>query len=209
MPSNWPRYQVDARHYTFNKANRDQFNIHQHYHFHCFDDPRIRQQSKYRGTQKPTSGPQTLASYQHSLPMARYHAVSGVDSGVDLVDQIKTLLINYRDFSKSRREFELELISLQQILTLTGLAIHVYNDRQLGQTLFHTLSPEVERSCVILQRLLGSIDDTWLGFRFTSIVDLWRQIWWGRWDGDEYDSWRKELSHSRQLLQGFLVALHS
>jgi len=96
---------------------------------------------------------------------------------------------------------------LQQILTLTGLAIHEYCDTPLGQSLAETMAPEVERCSLALQELLDQVNATWLSL--ASIGDLWRQIWWGRWDGDEFNLLRKKLSHSRQSLERFLMALHS
>jgi hypothetical protein len=132
-----------------------------------------------------------------------------IDKSVGLIVQITRLLHDRRDGSNSQRDLVHELKSLHQTLTLTGLAVQEYEGRPLGQSLANTITLEVGRCRVVLQELFDGINGTWLGLNITSIGSLWRPVWWGRWDGDELTSLKRNLFESRRSLEGFLMALHS
>jgi hypothetical protein len=132
-----------------------------------------------------------------------------VGPSISLIVQITNRLIDRGSSSNNHQVSQLQLRSLQQVLTLTGFAIHEYRYTALGPSLTKTIAPEVERCLLVLQELLDQIDATWIGLDFAGIGDFWRQVWWGRWDGDEFTLLSKKLFHCRQSLERFLMALHS
>jgi hypothetical protein len=210
---------IDARQSSFNQVGGD---WHQHTTIHkhtiislsCFGPRQINYYSLDNLSDVmplvPVSSPKTLSPRCH---ITSAHSSSDllrvVDTGIGLIVQISNRLIDRSDSSSNHQVLQLQLRSLQQILTLTGLAIHEYCDRPLGQSLTNTITPEVEQCLLVLQELLAQADATWLGLAFTGIGDLWRHVWWGRWDGNEFALLRKRLSDSRQSLERFLLALHS
>jgi hypothetical protein len=205
---------IDARQSAFNQVGRDQWNqytvhIHRqtvinigqgqtHYHF---------PDNLSHVLPRPVSGPETLPQrYVSTTTYCSSDTLPIVDPSISLIIQITNRLINHND-SSNHQILQLQLRSLQQILTLTGLAIHEYCDTPLGQSLAKTMAPEVERCFLALQELLDQVNATWLGL--AGIGDLWRQVWRGRWDGDEFNLLRRKLFHSRQSLERFLMELHS
>jgi hypothetical protein len=94
-------------------------------------------------------------------------------------------------------------------LTLTRLAIQLYENKSLSQSLVNAIVPAVLRCLSGLQELDDIIDGTWLDLSLNTIGGFWHRIWCAWWDGDEFCLSRKKLSCSRQSLQGLLMALHS
>ena len=131
-----------------------------------------------------------------------------ISDAVGLIDRI-TVQMDRRGFSNSLRDhMVVEFGSLQQTLILTELIIRKYDHTPLGHSLGNTITPTILQCCIALQELLGSLNGT-RSLNFTSIGDLWRQVWWSRWKGDEFASSRKKLSESRQSLQAILLASNS
>ena len=215
---------VDARGGTFNNVQRDQHQTNNN-NVTTFNRPNIQISLNFSlfGSQTQNhlppnfcnnlsepSGHDTIS--QGRLLVTSSHssdAVSGIDSGIGLIVQITNLLIDHRDSSNTQRDLAVELKSLHQTLTLTGFAIQEYEDRPLGQSLAHMIAPSIERCCAVLQELFDRVSGTLLGLDLTRISDLWRPVWWGRWDGDELASLKKTLAEIRRLLESFLMALHS
>jgi hypothetical protein len=202
---------TDARRSTFNDVGRDQ-NITQNTYFILGSLPKPYQfnYSAIYDSPQPL-GHEILPRPRSGLHIATNHIPDvhpAVDIAVGLIIRIARLLVDHED-SDNRRDLKLELKSLYQTLTLTSLAIQEYNDRPLGRSLVNTIAPEVERSTAVLSELLDRISGTGQGLFHTSISDLWRQVWWSRWAGDELASLKAKLSHIRRLLGGFLLALNS
>jgi hypothetical protein len=209
---------IDARQSSFNQVGGD-WNQHTTIHKHtlisisCFGPRQINYHSLDNLSDVlplvPVSSPKTLSPRCLITASCSSDTPRVVNTGIGLIVQITNRLIDRSDSSSNHQVLQLQLRSLQQILTLTGLAIQEYCDRPLGQSLAKTITPEVERCLLVLQELLEHADATWLGLAFTGIGDLWRHVWWGRWDGNEFTLLRKKLSDSRQSLERFLMALHS
>lgn len=143
-------------------------------------------------------------------PQQRSHdIVSIINITAGLIVQITHLLHDRREASNNHRDLVHELKALHQTLVVTGLAIQEYESRPLGQSLANTITPKVEQSYITLQELLDRANGTWQGLNLTSISNLWCLVWWGRWDGDELSSLRRNLCDNRRSLEAFLVALHS
>jgi len=154
----------------------------------------------------PTYRPQTFQQGGHFSSSA----VAIIGTVVGLIETITDeLLVDSKQSSSMHRDLALELESLQRTLSLTRLAVQIYQDRPLGQSLANTITPEVLACLFTLQELLDHIGSTWLDLCITSASRFWRRIWGVRWDGDESTLLRKKLSSSRQSLQGLLMALHS
>ncbi|KIM74240.1 hypothetical protein PILCRDRAFT_709571 [Piloderma croceum F 1598] len=211
MALSHPTY-TDARRSTFNDIGRDQNITHNTYIIlGSLPKPYQFNHSAIHDSPQP-SGHEILPRPQSRLHIGTNHISDihfAVDIAVGLIIRIARLLVDHEDPSNNRRDLKLELKLLYQTLTLTGLAIQEYNDRPLGQSLVNTIAPEVERSITVLSELLDKISGTGQGLLHTSISDLWRQVWWSRWAGDELASLKVELSHIRRLLGGFLSALNS
>jgi hypothetical protein len=206
---------TDARHSNFIHVGRDQHNVTNNYRIYfCLFDPQQMahhvSNSLSNNLLRLVSSPEILSPgslVTHRSELS--NAVAIVDTVVGLIDKIADLLMECTDFSNGLRDLALEFESLQKTLTLTRLVIRKYDNKPLGQVLIKTVTPEVVQCFIVLQELLGNVDGTWLGFNVTSISNLWRRIWWGRWDGDEFAMLKMRLSGSRQSLQGLLMALHS
>lgn len=158
---------------------------------------------------RPISGANTSPTNRQLVTINHFDAFSDVDTAVGLIVQITHLLIDCRDTSNNHRDLAIELKSLHQTLTITGLAIKEYKGRPLGQSLANMIAPEVEQCCTVLREMLGRVNGTWLGLNNTTISSLWRPVWWRRWGGDEMVLLRRQLTHSRKALEGFLIAIHS
>jgi hypothetical protein len=145
--------------------------------------------------------------------IASYHSqaspVVDNDAAVRLAVQITHLLMDRRDSANTHRDLIHELKSIHQTLALTGLAVQEYYGQPLGQSLVNAINPEVARCFIVLQELLCRVDGTWWGLGSTNISNLWRRVWWSRWDGDEFLLLKSKLIQSRKLLAGILMALHS
>ena len=135
------------------------------------------------------------------------NAVGIIGTIVGLIEKITEQLMDCRQ--SSNLDWALELESLQRTLSLTRLAVQMYENKPLGQTLANTITPEVLRCCCVLLELFDSINGTWLDVSINSIGGFWHRIWCAWWDGDEFSLSRQKLSYSRQSLQGLLMALQS
>jgi hypothetical protein len=221
MTSNHISY-TDARGSNFNDVHRDQIWHHNnitinwpviHVNLSLFGLGWTHQSvplSSGNDLSLPTSGFRILSGGQPLVaPHHSFDSISAIGTAVNLIIKITSLLIDQTDSSNNRRDLVLELKLLHQILTLTGLAVQEYEIRPLGQGLAHTITPEIERCCTALQELLDKASSTWLGLNSTSMSDLWRPVWWGRWDGNKFALLKKELSDIRKSIEVFMVALHS
>jgi hypothetical protein len=213
MDCTQPRY-TDARQSIFYEVGGDHITInHTHIHLSLCDgatEASLQAPNWSNGLLEPTSQFENWS--QRYLRVATCYFVNAgtaLITAIDLIVQITGLLVHRRDSSNIHPSLVLELKSLHQTLTLIGLAIKEYNNRPLGRSLANTITPEVERSCIILQELLNKISGAWQSLKFTSIGNLWRRVWWSRWDGDEMGSFRQKLCDTRNSLDGFLLALHS
>jgi hypothetical protein len=156
------------------------------------------------------SGPD--ASPQESAPTGAVPSPATdltVDTAVRLVVQITKLLVDRRGSLNTHRDLELKLKLLHQTLILTELAIQEYNDRLLGKILANTITPEVERCCIVLLELLDKVNCTRQGLASTSISNLWQPVFGSRWKGDELASLKTKLCRIQRSLGGFLMALNS
>lgn len=199
MASSHPNY-IDARGSYFNHVCRDQNNI---YNI-TINLGQKRSRDGSVDTEAPTKRRRLSPNTQtHTQDVARqWTAGSAGDVADDLIVKIVQLLI---DHGNTDRRLELELERLRQILTLTSLAIQAFEHTPLAQNLEHSVIPEVEHICVILQGLYDRVDCYRQGLWPTSLRNLWRKVW----------SWCKvdcsvpSLRVSQQVLGGFLVALNS
>jgi hypothetical protein len=205
---------VDARQSTFNQAGRDLHNHHTvQYHIHV--SPGNSQQGSHRVAIDITNNtlsqrPSPDSSAQRQL--VRYPSsdvVLDVDTATGLIDEITCFLIGRKRSWSNRRDLVAELESLHQLLTLTNLTIQKYGNTPLGQSLVNMIDPEIKQCSAALQKLVDSVNGTWLDFTITNVSGFWRRIWCGELGGDKLASLRKQLSHSRQSLQVLLVTLDS
>ena len=154
----------------------------------------------------PTSVPAPLR--QRHGAQHRYRADLVGDIATSLTVKILQLLINRRESSDDRALVQ-ELKTLQQTLTLVGLAIQTYEYTPLGRNLVNNIIPEVEQCCVVLDELFHKINSYREGLYPTSIRNLWHQV---RRSGSEVDGLsllRARLSVHQRSLSEFLVALNS
>lgn len=201
----------DARGGTFNNVHHDQHNnttINVQIYFTLFGSKQTPHNvplssSNDQSRPKLSQGKASVTSPHSS------DTTSVINIAVGLIVQITDLLIDRRDRSNNRRDLSHELKSLQQTLTLTGLAIRAYEESPLGHCLAHAIAPEISRCCGVLRELLDRVHNTWLGLDLTTIGELWRPVWWGRWDGDELVSLKNKLSVVRKSFERVLMALHS
>lgn len=201
---------VDARGGTFNDVGRDQYNLQL-----IINGPT---------SERTVSGilrdfglvPQLLTAGPATLPrrdvLARAHHHYGADLAGDIATsltvKILQLLIDRRESSDDRALVQ-ELKTLQQTVTLVGLAIQTYEYTPLGRNLANNIIPEVEQCCVVLDELFQKINNYREGLYLTSIRNLWHQV---RRSGSEVDGLsllRARLSLHQRLLGEFLVALNS
>jgi hypothetical protein len=213
---------VDARDAIISAAGRDQSNIHTHIqtcNLYITLDPTppllrslelgLPRTIDY-GLLHSTSDHEVLSQrhpYSIANPLPDVGLVVDVAGG--LIIRITTLLIDPRDPSNNCRDFELELKSLQRTLTLIRLAIQEYDDRPLGRSLAHTITPVVQKCSILLSELLDKVNGTELHLLRTSIKGLWRPVWWSRWADDDVAPLRMKLRDTRISLGGILSALNS
>jgi hypothetical protein len=201
---------VDARGGTFNNVGRDQYNL------QLIIDGSTSERTvsgilRDFGLvpQLPTSGPATLprrdvlAQAQH-----RYGADLAGDIAMSLTVKILQLLINHRESADDRALVQ-ELNTLQQTLTLVGLAIQTYEYTPLGRNLANNIIPEVEKCCVALDELFHKINSYRERLFPTSIRNLWHQVWRSGSEVDGLSLLRARLSVHQRSLGEFLVALNS
>jgi hypothetical protein len=209
---------IDARGAIFNDIGRDQVNV------YLTLGPGAEQtlhtlrclgvgvpNNAICGPSRPTSDHRVLSQRgSHSSANPLLGVTSAVDTAVGLIIHITSFLINPGDFSNNRHDLELELKSLHRILILISLTIQEYGDRPLGRSLADTIIPEVQQCSTVLSELLDKAHGTGLCLRRTSIKDLWRPVWWSRWeDDDEVVSLNMKLRDIRRSLGGILSALDS
>lgn len=157
---------------------------------------------------RPICGPKSLSQLQ-KLPIKSHQsseANSTMDKALGFITRIETLIFDGHRCSNGLKS---ELKSLCQSLMLTKNAIRVYDGRPLGQSLAYTVTLEVERCCTTLQKLLVNVRSTLQGLNPTRISRFWSLVWWSRWNDDDMVTLRMDLSCTRNLLDGFLLALHS
>lgn len=106
---------------------------------------------------RPDSGARTLSRSSHFVTYRLSDATAIIGTAIGLIVQITSLLNDRRDSSNNRRDFALQLKLLNQALALTGFAIEVYGDKQLGQSLLNTVTPTVAQCSIVLQDLFGYI----------------------------------------------------
>ena len=210
---------TDASGSTFNDVGRDQthnssINNYQSIHVHLSvsgSGPTLHHLlldisddvSSPASNSETVSRGRVLSTTYHS---SESETVFAVETVVGLIVQIMHLLIDRKHSASDRRDLELELKSLQQTLTLTGLAIQEYSDRPLGQSMANAITPHVEQCRVVLLDLLDRVNGTRQGLFSTNIRDLWRPVWW---DGEDLASLRMKLCRIRTSFGRLLMALNS
>ena len=125
-----------------------------------------------------------------SAPASPSHLPESISEVLDItagliVRILDLLIIPGQSMAINQRDIRLEPETLHQSIMLTRCAIQEYENRHLGQSLIHTVTPEVGQCRVVLQELFNKVNGTWKGLHPTCIRNFWRQVWWGRWDGDE------------------------
>jgi hypothetical protein len=208
MPFNHVR-NLDARNSVFNHAGRDlrQINIY-HIYINIFGS---RRPNRIVIDTSDMAQP-TLDSLPRASPPVAYPSVVAgldLDTTTNLIDQTMPILLDLQKSSGTRHYFAPELESLHQTLILTKFTIQRYSNTPLSQNLVNLIAPEVKRCFATLQKLLGGVNGVWLVFGICTVGGLCRRMWCGEWDEDQFPSLRKKLSQSRQMLQEFLIALHS
>lgn len=198
---------VDAREGTVNNVGRDQYNL------QLIIDGSTSERTvsgilRDFGLipQLPTSGPATLP--RRARARQRYGADLAGDIATSLTIKILQLLIDHRESSDVRALVQ-ELKTLQQTLTLVGLAIQTYEYTPLGRNLANNIIPEVEQCCVVLDELFQKINNCREGLYPTSIRNLWHQVWRRGSEVDGLSLLRARLSLHQRSLGEFLVALNS
>src|SRR6266436_476452 len=167
MALSHPTY-TDARRSTFNDVGRDQYIIHNTYLIFGSLPKPYDQRTSY-DPPKPTSGHETLSHGLYTAANRISEVHYAVDTAVGLIIQIASLLVDHEDSANNCRDLKLELKSLYQTLTLTGLAIQEYIDKPLGRSLASTITPDVERCTALLSELLDKVSGTGQGLLHTSI----------------------------------------
>jgi hypothetical protein len=199
---------VDARGVTLNNVGRDQYNL-QLIINGSTSDRTVSGILRDFGLvpQLSTAGPATLPR-RDVLALRAHGADLAGDIATSLTIKILQLLIDRRESSDDRAVVQ-ELKTLQQTLTLVGLAIQTYEYTPLGRNLANNLIPEVEQCCVVLDELFHKINSYREGLFPTSIRNLWHQV---RRSGSEVDGLsllRARLSVHQRSLSEFLVALNA
>ena len=138
----------------------------------------------------------------------RWPSGSAGEAANQLIVQIMQLLIDRGETGASdyHRRLELELEFLRQTLTLTNLAIQTFEYTPLGQNLGQLVVLEVDKICVVLQKLYDGVNCYREGLWPTSIYKLWRKVWRR---GCEMDDEVTSLRASQHSLGAFLMSLHS
>ena len=155
----------------------------------------------------PAWGAQELQKMAIALSSHSTAGTSG-DTVARLIIEIVQLLM-HTETSGDYRNLKLELESLQQTLTLVGLAVHAYEYTQLGRSLANIMNQELERCRVVLQELLDTINGYRWGLRSTRIHYYWSQVWWSGCDMDRLMALRQKLSACQGSLSRCLKGLKS
>jgi hypothetical protein len=114
-------------------------------------------------------------------------------------------LFNHGETDRYQR-LKLELEPLRQILSMTNLAVQMFERTPLGRNLGQYIVPEVEQICAVLEELYDRVDRYRQSLLPTSIRNLWRKVWWR---GCEVGDGLASLRVSQKLLSEFLMALNS
>ena len=199
---------VDARQSTVTQVGRDQI---QNYNYFIIISPSISPKRPRIAVDTIDTLPQPIGTSLKECIVSHSssNAVGIIGTTVGLIEKITEQLMDCRQSSNAHLDLALELESLQMTLSLTRLAVQMYENKPLGQGLANTITPEVMRCYCILSELFDSINGTWLDVSINTIGGFWRRIWCAWWDGDEFSLSRRKLSYSRQSLQGLLMALRS
>jgi hypothetical protein len=216
---------VDARDAIISAAGRDQSNINTHIQtcnlYITLDQTLPLLRSFELGLPKSIDySPSHSTSDHEVLSQKRLYSITNplpdvgrlglvVDIAVGLIIRITSVLVDPMDRSNNCRDFELDLKLLQRTLTLIRLAIQEYDDRPLGRSLAHTITPVVQKCSTILSELLNKVNGTELHLLRTSIRGLWRPVWWSRWADDEVAPLKMKLRDTRISLSRILSALNS
>jgi hypothetical protein len=217
---------VDASQSHFSNVNRDQHNVGRDQYVASHDqyiaarDQNIHHQTLHFNITDAASGetvqhvlrslghvPHQLSSSSAAVILASHHNRSACDVASNLIIEIMRLLDDLTKFSVDYRYLKgLVFEPLHKILFLTGLAIHVCEDTPLGSYLAVSISPEVERCCVILQDNLDSCDRYRRTLYSTPFRELWPQALWS---GSKVHELAWKLSACQIALGQFLAALNS
>jgi hypothetical protein len=217
---------IDARRSHFSNVDRDQHNVGRDQHIAAHDqyiaarDQLIIHQSLDLNITDVASGEtvlhvlrslsdtsQQLSSSSATVVFSSHHNHSACDVATNLVVEIMRLLDDLTKFSVDYTYLKGVVFEpLHKILFLTGLAIHVCEDTPLGLYLAASISPEVERCCVILRDSLDSCDRYRRTLYSTPIRELWPQVMWS---GSKVHELTWKLSACQIALRQFLVALNS
>lgn len=157
----------------------------------------------------PIAGPGDLIQRRNSVLAHFSKAGCGLDDDIPHLITRIMLLLDHDNASRPFRGLKTELESLQYMLTLTGLGVKAYEDTELGQNLAKALIPELMRCVTVLQELFHAIDTYRQGLWFTWIRSLWHAVWQSGCEGDELESWTKQLFACRRAFEIFVMALHS
>ena len=150
----------------------------------------------------------------HELPLVSSSLIftsnrnrSACDAACNLVIEITRLLVDLTKFSIDYRYLQALLLKpLHQILFLTGIAVHVYEDTPLARNLNLSIGPDVQKCHLTLQHMHGSINTYRRILYSTPIRDLWPKVLWS---GSEVQKLAWRLSTHQRFLAQFLVALNS
>jgi hypothetical protein len=139
-----------------------------------------------------------------------FHSTASTSGDIvaHLIIEIVQLLM-HTETSGDYRILKLELESLQQTLTLVGLAVHAYEYTQLGRSLANIMNQELERCRVVLQELLDTINGYRWGLSSTRIHYYWSQVWWSGCDVDGLMALRQKLAACQEYLSRCLKGLKS
>lgn len=159
-------------------------------------------------------GPSQSGSRTGSALALAYRLPEGIlaiDITTRLIIQISQLLTEKSQTADTHdaQELKRELKVLYDSLVCSALAIQVYDQRPLGQSLINTITPEVYRCREALKELLDKVNGTRHGLGQTVIEGFWQPVWWSGWDEDELKLLKKKLYTRRASIQTFLIALNS
>lgn len=148
---------------------------------------------------------ETLTQGNSPIPTHHFDAGSARDIAAHLILEIVQAL-KHPDSSDNYRGLELELGSLKQMLTLSGLAIQAYAPTPLGRNLTKSFNEATERCLGVLQELLVTINNYRRCLDSTPIHHLWHRVGC---DPDKVAYLRMKLSIHQNLLAKYLKALDS
>jgi len=167
---------TDARQSYFNEAGRDLHNNYMIYlNFSLFGSrsvPHCAPVDIDHDLPQPDFSSETLSEGRLPNAYRSSDAVALIGHAVGLIVQITNILNDRRCSSNNPRDFVFQLKSLNELLTLAGFAIQVYNGRPLEQGLANAITPEVARCSIVLHEVLDRVKDTLLSqFHTTSVAD--------------------------------------